>query len=175
MRSLPDRHFVTNPRKKHAFIGRHLGFGQVWACLLELSFQVIYSSLGMTLHNPRTGILRERDWFCYSLYKSEVSPYWSCSVTWNIASDVKIQFCRSLRSGYLLRPENCSRSYCIEIIDIECVLLSFLSKKIVSTKWRIEKGILVGPRLLRRGISRGCRECELFFQLKSLQNIYIGT
>ena len=63
----------------------------------------------------------------------------------------------------------------IEIIDIECVLLSFLSKKIVSTKWRIEKGILVGPRLLRRGISRGCRECELFFQLKSLQKIYIGT
>ena len=42
---LPDRHFVTNPRKKNAFIGRHLGFGQVWACLLELSFQVIYSSL----------------------------------------------------------------------------------------------------------------------------------
>ena len=56
----------------------------------------------------------------------------------------------------------------IEIIDIECVLLSFLSKKFVSTKWRIEKGILVGPRLLRQGISRGCRECELFFQLKSL-------
>jgi hypothetical protein len=52
----------------------------------------------------------------------------------------------------------------IEIIDIECVLLSFLSEKFVSTKWRIYKGILVGPRLLRRGISRGCRECELFFQ-----------
>jgi hypothetical protein len=59
----------------------------------------------------------------------------------------------------------------IEIIDIECVLLSFLSEKFVSTKWRIYKGILVGPRLLRRGISRGCRECELFFQLQSLQNI----
>jgi hypothetical protein len=44
------------------------------------------------------------------------------------------------------------------------VLLSFLSKIFVSTKWRIEKGILVGPRLLRQGISRGCRECELFFQ-----------
>jgi hypothetical protein len=29
----------------------------------------------------------------------------------------------------------------IEIIDIECVLLSFLSKKIVSTKWRIGKGM----------------------------------
>jgi hypothetical protein len=59
----------------------------------------------------------------------------------------------------------------IEIIDIECVLLSFLSEKFVSTKWRIYKGILVGPRLLRRGISRGCRECELFFQLQSLQKI----
>ena len=35
----------------------------------------------------------------------------------------------------------------------------------------IEKGIFVGPSLLRQGISRGCRECELFFQLKSLQEI----
>jgi hypothetical protein len=64
----------------------------------------------------------------------------------------------------------------IEIIDIECVLLSFLSEKFVSTKWRIYKGILVGPRLLRRGNSRGCIECEfteLFFQLQSLQkNLY---
>ena len=61
----------------------------------------------------------------------------------------------------------------MEIIDIECVLLSFLSKNFVSTKWRIQKGILVGPRLLRQGISRGCRECELFFRLKSLQkNLY---
>jgi hypothetical protein len=42
-------------------------------------------------------------------------------------------------------------------------------QKFVSTKWRIYKGILIGPRLLRRGISRGCRECELFFQLQSLQ------
>ena len=47
----------------------------------------------------------------------------------------------------------------IEIIDIECVLLSFLSKNVVSTKWRIYKGILACPRLLRQGISRGCREC----------------
>jgi hypothetical protein len=65
----------------------------------------------------------------------------------------------------------------IEIIDIECVLLSFLSKKIVSaTKWRIEKGILVGPRLLRQGILRGCRECELFFSTeKFAKKFYIGT
>jgi hypothetical protein len=51
----------------------------------------------------------------------------------------------------------------IEIIDIECVLLSFLSKKIVSTKRRIYKGILVGPRFLRQVISRGFKECELLF------------
>ena len=61
--------------------------------------------------------------------------------------------------------------YPIEIIDIECVLLSFLSEKFVSTKWRIYKGILVGPRLLRRGISRSCRECELVLQLQSLQKL----
>jgi hypothetical protein len=42
-------------------------------------------------------------------------------------------------------------------------LLSFLSKKVVSTNWRIYKGVLVGPRFLRQGISRGFRECELFF------------
>jgi hypothetical protein len=59
----------------------------------------------------------------------------------------------------------------IEIIDIECVLLSFLSKKFVSTKWRIEKGILVGPRLLRQGISRGCRECELIFSTEKFAKI----
>ena len=29
----------------------------------------------------------------------------------------------------------------IEIIDIECVLLSFFSENFVSTKWRIYKGI----------------------------------
>ncbi len=31
----------------------------------------------------------------------------------------------------------------IETIDIECVLLSFLSKKIVAAKWLIYKGIAV--------------------------------
>ena len=58
------------------------------------------------------------------------------------------------------------RGITIEIIDIECVLLSFLSKNFVSTKWRIYKGILASPRLLRQRISRGCRECELFFSTK---------
>jgi hypothetical protein len=62
----------------------------------------------------------------------------------------------------------------IEIIDIECVLLSFLSKEIVSTKWRIEKGILVGPRLPRQGISRGCRECELFFSTEKFAKNFIS-
>ena len=51
----------------------------------------------------------------------------------------------------------------IEIIDIECVLLSFLSKNFFFTKWRIYKGILASPRLLRRENSRGCEECDCFF------------
>jgi hypothetical protein len=57
-------------------------------------------------------------------------------------------------------------SFFIEIIDIECVLLSFLSKNFVSTKWRIYKGILASSRLLWWVISRVCRECELFFSTK---------
>ena len=48
--------------------------------------------------------------------------------------------------------------YTIEIIDIECALLSFLSQKFVSTKWRRCKGILARPNLLWQGISRGCGE-----------------
>ena len=43
-------------------------------------------------------------------------------------------------------------------IDIECLRLYFLRKNFVSTKCRIYKGILASPRLLRRGILRGCRE-----------------
>ena len=50
----------------------------------------------------------------------------------------------------LLYEETRVTSRVIEIIYIECVLLSLLSKKFVSTKWRIQKGILVGPRLLRQ-------------------------
>ncbi len=46
----------------------------------------------------------------------------------------------------------------IEIIDIECVLLSFLSQKFVATKWPIYKSILARPNLLWQGISRGCGE-----------------
>ena len=46
----------------------------------------------------------------------------------------------------------------IEIIDIECALLSFLGQKFVSTKWRRCKGILARPNLLWQGISRGCGE-----------------
>ena len=43
----------------------------------------------------------------------------------------------------------------IEIIDIECVLLSRFSQNFVSTKWRIEKGIFTRSRLLQWRISRG--------------------
>jgi hypothetical protein len=63
------------------------------------------------------------------------------------------------------------RGITIEIIDIECVLLSFLSKNFVSTKWRIYMGILASPRLLRQRISRGCRECELFFSTEFAKKI----
>ena len=51
----------------------------------------------------------------------------------------------------------------IEIIDIECVLLSFLSKNFVSTKWRIYKGILASPRLLRREFRAVARNAIVFF------------
>ena len=57
------------------------------------------------------------------------------------------------------------RNKSIEIIDIECVLLSFLSQKFVPTKWRIQKGIFARFRLLKQGISRGCglAESEIVF------------
>ena len=52
----------------------------------------------------------------------------------------------------------------IEILDIKCLLLFFLSKKFVATKWRISKGILTRPKLLCQGILRGLAgECELLF------------
>ena len=51
----------------------------------------------------------------------------------------------------------------IEIIDIECVLLSLLSKNFVSTKWRIYKGILASPRLLRREFRAVARSAIVFF------------
>ena len=58
----------------------------------------------------------------------------------------------------------------IEIIDIECVLLSFFSKNFVSTKWRIYKGILASPRLLRREFRAVARSAIVFFFVKqSLQ------
>ena len=44
--------------------------------------------------------------------------------------------------------ENIRCQLSIEIIDIECVLLSFLSKNFVATKWPIYKGILARARLL---------------------------
>jgi hypothetical protein len=61
----------------------------------------------------------------------------------------------------------------IEIIDIECVLLSFLSKKIVSTKWRIYNGILVGPMQTpeARYFAR-LQGVRIVFQLQSLQKIF---
>ena len=57
----------------------------------------------------------------------------------------------------------CIRVSGIEIIDIECVLLSFLCKNFVSTKWRIYKGILASPRLLRREFRAVVRSAIVFF------------
>ena len=51
----------------------------------------------------------------------------------------------------------------LEIIDIECILQSFLSKNFVSTKWRIYKGILASPRLLRREFHAVARSAIVFF------------
>ena len=65
--------------------------------------------------------------------------------------------------------------YIIEIIDIEYVLLSFLSKNFVSTKWRISKDSLTRGRLLRQGISRGCEQCELFFEQNLQKRFNIET
>ena len=61
----------------------------------------------------------------------------------------------------------------IEIIDIECVLLSFLSKNFVSTKWRIYKGILASPRLLRRDFRAVARSAIVFLSNKVYRKIKI--
>jgi hypothetical protein len=111
-----------------------------------------------------------------------VKPGWYFSPGWSLIKII-------LHSCQLSKPTVAQVSFGVGIFrwedavvnhrnnrhTVECVLLSFLSKKLVSAKWRIEKGILVGPRLLKQGISRSCGECELFFQLKSLQKIYIET
>ena len=50
---------------------------------------------------------------------------------------------------------NQPRSQGLLVVDIECILLSFLSENTVSTKWRISKGILARPNLLWQEILRG--------------------
>ena len=55
----------------------------------------------------------------------------------------KILHCYS-RIGCLYSP--LCRAYIIEIIDIECELLSRVSQKIVATKWRIYKGKISSPQ-----------------------------
>jgi hypothetical protein len=55
------------------------------------------------------------------------------------------------------------------------VLLSFLSKKIVSTKWRIEiKRHFGWSQTPEARISRGCRECELFFSTEKFAKNFIS-
>ena len=76
-----------------------------------------------------------------------------------------------------LRPSNGSfyvlPVLIIEIIDIECVLLSFLSKNFVSTKWRIYKGILASPRLLCREFRAVARSAIVFLSNKVYRKIKI--
>jgi hypothetical protein len=36
------------------------------------------------------------------------------------------------------------------------------------------KGVLACPKLLRQGMQRGCRECELFFSTKLAKTFYIN-
>ena len=54
----------------------------------------------------------------------------------------------------------------IEIIDIECILLSFLSENFVSTKWRISKGIFSSSSLLWDGILVARSAIGFFCQAK---------
>ena len=70
---------------------------------------------------------------------------------------------KTLPSQQTAVDESQQRRNGIEIIDIECVLLSFFSENFVFTKWRIYKGIFGSSRLLRKGISRGREECDCFF------------
>ena len=71
---------------------------------------------------------------------------------------------------YATQHMNMYSTCTIEIIDIECVLLSLLSKNFVATKWRIYKGILASPGLLRREFCAVARSAIVFFFVKqSLQ------
>ena len=76
----------------------------------------------------------------------------------NVSQVEQIYSDESLGQQHSTRDQVISNISTIEIIDIECVLLSFLSQKFVSTKWRIQKGIFTRFRLLWQGISRGCGE-----------------
>ena len=67
-------------------------------------------------------------------------------------------------------------SLAIEIVDVECVLVSFLSENFVLTTWRIYKSIFDSIRLQREGVSRGYEECDCFFVKQSLQkDIYLDS
>ena len=53
------------------------------------------------------------------------------------------------------------RCQSIEIIDIECGLLSRLSQKIVATKWRIYKGKMSSPQGTKWRIYKGKFSCQI--------------
>ncbi len=73
--------------------------------------------------------------------------------------------------GACLPTSNQIRVLTIEIIDIECVLLSFLNQKFVATKWpilAIYKGFFYARlNLPWQGISRCCRDKAFLKSSKS--------
>ena len=78
-----------------------------------------------------------------------------------------------LASCLLHASNSASLVFTIETIDIECVLLSFLSKKFVSTKWRIYKGILVSPvDSYRKEFRAVAGSANCFFQQSLQKKLY---
>jgi hypothetical protein len=63
------------------------------------------------------------------------------------------------------------RGVTIEIIDIECVLLSFLSKNFVSTKWRIYKGFWLVPDSCGKEFHAVAGSANCFFSTKFAKTI----
>ena len=72
--------------------------------------------------------------------------------------------------GYKSTRSLIPNGWTIKIIDIECVLLSFLIKKFFVAKCLIYKSTLISSRLLRERISRGCKECDLLCEEIVLRN-----
>jgi hypothetical protein len=72
-------------------------------------------------------------------------PLWTAQRIASAKKSSNLFFIKHVIPSYMFRTQLRDRLVIgirdIELIDIECVLLSFLSKNFVSTKWRIYKGI----------------------------------